>query len=175
MASEFRIVIDTGVVVSAALLPGSAPRQAVDRALALGRLLVSSETLFELDDVLRRPKFDKYVTEEHRLELLAALVHQAELVEITERIRECRDSQDDKFLELAVCGNASHHVTGDADLLCMSPYREIRILTPAEFVVAEWSHFGIDMVLLALGLMFRVSRCHARRRLQHQALRSPVP
>jgi len=28
-------------------------------------------------------------------------------------IRECRDPKDDKFLELAVCGEASHIVTGD--------------------------------------------------------------
>ena len=61
MTSDLRTVIDTGVVVSALLLPRSVPRQAFDVAATRGRLLVSDETIAELDDVLRRPKFDKHV------------------------------------------------------------------------------------------------------------------
>jgi predicted nucleic acid-binding protein len=37
------------------------------------RLLVSEATVAELDEVLRRPKFNKYISEEKRLEFLAAL------------------------------------------------------------------------------------------------------
>ena len=59
MKSDMRTVIDTGVVVSAVLLPRSVPRQAFDVAAARRRLLVSDETIAELDEVLRRPKFDK--------------------------------------------------------------------------------------------------------------------
>src|SRR5438876_11541540 len=106
--SEFRTVIDTGVVVSAVLLPRSVPRQAFDAAAARGRLLVSEATVAELDEVLRRPKFDKYVPEDKRLEFLAALVREAEPVAVTEAITACRDPKDDKFLELAVTGKASH-------------------------------------------------------------------
>lgn len=47
MKSELRSVIDTGVVVSALLLPGSVPRQAVDAATAQGRLLVSEGTIHD--------------------------------------------------------------------------------------------------------------------------------
>ena len=54
-----RIVIDTGVVVSASLLPRSVPRQAFDAAASRGKLLVSEATIAELDEVLRRPKFDR--------------------------------------------------------------------------------------------------------------------
>jgi predicted nucleic acid-binding protein len=53
------VVVDTGVVVSAVLLPRSIPRQAFDLASALGRLLVSADTVAELDEVLRRTKFNK--------------------------------------------------------------------------------------------------------------------
>ena len=60
MASELRIAIDTGVAISAALLPRSVPRQAFDLAVAHGRLLLSEATTIELDDVFRRPKFNKY-------------------------------------------------------------------------------------------------------------------
>src|SRR3989442_1081493 len=82
--NETRTVIDTSVAVSAVLLPRSVPRQAFDAAVARGKLLVSEATVAELDEVLRRSKFNKYVPEGKRLEFLAALVQAAEQVEVTE-------------------------------------------------------------------------------------------
>ena len=134
MVTELRIVIDTGVAISAALLPRSVPRQAFDAAASHGRLLVSEATTMELDDVFRRPKFNKYVAEENRLEFLAALVRDAELVEVTARFAECRDAKDDKFLELAVSGQATHIISGDGDLLVLHPLRSIDIVTPQAFL-----------------------------------------
>ena len=134
MASEWRIVIDASVAISAALLPRSTPRQAFDAAATTGRLLVSEATTIELDDVFRRPKFNKYVAEEKRLEFLAALLRDAELVVITEKIVACRDSKDDKLLELAVCGKATHIMSGDADLLLLHPFRGVDIVTPQAFL-----------------------------------------
>jgi len=61
MTIELRTVFDTGVAVSAVLLPRSIPRQAFDLAAQSGRLLASEATVEELEEVLRRPKFDKYV------------------------------------------------------------------------------------------------------------------
>ena len=52
MTRDWRTVIDTGVVVSAVLLPHSVPRQAFDLAAARGPLLVSDKTIAELDEVL---------------------------------------------------------------------------------------------------------------------------
>lgn len=134
--SETRIVIDTGVAVSAVLLPRSVPRQAFDAAAARGKLLVSAATVAELDEVLRRPKFNRYVPEEKRLEFLAALVREAELVEVTEEITACRDAKDNKFLELAVSGKASHLISGDGDLLALHPFRGIAVVTPQAFLAS---------------------------------------
>jgi putative PIN family toxin of toxin-antitoxin system len=134
MMSDRRVVIDTNVAVSAALLPRSVPRQAFDLALTRSRLLVSAATIFELEEVLRRPKFNKYVAELERLEFLAALVSEAEVVEIRDVIRECRDPKDDKFLELAVNGRATHLISGDTDLLSLHPFRGIAVLTPQSFL-----------------------------------------
>ncbi len=129
-----RVVIDTSVIVSALLLPRSVPRQAFDAAASRGNLLVSEATVAELDDVLRRPKFDRYVPEPMRMEFFAALVLTAENVEVNEAITVCRDPKDDKFLELAVSGQASHIISGDADLLVLHPFREVSILTPQAFL-----------------------------------------
>lgn len=56
-----------------------------------------------------------------------------ELVAIIERIGACRDPTDDKFLELAVNGHADFVVSGDADLLVLSPFRAIPIISPAVY------------------------------------------
>jgi predicted nucleic acid-binding protein len=61
MTSEPRFVLDTGVIVSAVLLPRSVPRKAVDLAFTRGRVLASAETIDELNEVLRRPKFNRYL------------------------------------------------------------------------------------------------------------------
>jgi putative PIN family toxin of toxin-antitoxin system len=125
----------TSVIVSAVLIPSSLPRAAFDLAAATGRLLVSEPTIAELDDVLRRPHFNRYVSEQQRLEFLYALVEQADIVPIMDRIAACRDPKDNKFLELAVPGRASHIISGDADLLCLHPFQGIAIVRPADFLM----------------------------------------
>ena len=137
MKSDLRIVLDTGVVVSAIMLPGSVPRQAFDLAAARGRLLVSGETVAELNEVLRRPKFDKYVSEARRLEFLAALVHAANVIDVVDVVADCRDPKDNKFLELALSGKGTHIITGDSDLLVLHPFRGIAIVSPQSFLAAE--------------------------------------
>lgn len=134
MTTDCRVVIDTNVIVSALLLPQSIPRQAFDRAARAGRLLLSASTVAELNKILCRPTLDRYVTDVHRLEFLAALIRDAEIVEVQSAVTECRDPQDNKFLELAVSGNATHLLTGDDDLLVLHPFREIAILTPRAFL-----------------------------------------
>jgi predicted nucleic acid-binding protein len=70
VTSNVRVVRDTNVVVSAALLPRSTQRQAFDRVPEHGALLMSSATvaaLAALNDVLRRPRFDPYVPQDERL------------------------------------------------------------------------------------------------------------
>ena len=134
MKSDLRTLIDTGVVVSAVLLPRSVPRQAFDVAAAQGRLLVSEKTIAELDEVLRRPKFDKYVPATRRLEFLSALVREAEVIDVVDVVTDCRDPKDNKFLELALSGRGRHIVTGDSDLLALHPFQGIAIVSPQSFL-----------------------------------------
>ena len=62
------------------------------------------------------------------------LRHKAEIINITEKIDICREPKDNKFLELAISGNATHIITGDKDLLEFHPFRGIPILTPKQFL-----------------------------------------
>lgn len=139
MPTDRRFVLDTNVVVSALLLKQSVSRQAFDRAFELGQVLLSWATISELNDVLSRERFDKYVLEEERKQFLAAFVREVILIEVTKTITECRDPKDNKFLELAVSGNAlCIVVSGDKDLLVLHPFRGISILTPQSFLLHQW-------------------------------------
>jgi uncharacterized protein len=129
-----RFVIDTNTIVSAALFRQSVPRQALDHAFTDGILLVSEATTLELTSVFLRSKFDRYLQREIRERFLAAFLHQTTLIEITEPIIACRDPKDDKFLEVAIYGEASLIITGDKDLLDLHPYRGVSIVTPREFL-----------------------------------------
>ncbi|OHB66488.1 MAG: putative toxin-antitoxin system toxin component, PIN family [Planctomycetes bacterium RBG_13_62_9] len=134
MTENVRHVFDTNTLVSALLFAHSRPGQAFRHALKRGRVLLSSSTIEELAEVLQRAKFERYVTPAEREEFLAALVERALFVEPTEAVRACRDAKDDKFLELAVNGGASCIISGDDDLLALHPFRNIAIMTPAQFL-----------------------------------------
>ena len=50
------------------------------------------------------------------------------------RVFACRDPKDDKFLEVAISGQADVIVSGDEDLLTMNPFSGIPIITPRAFL-----------------------------------------
>ncbi len=135
--TEFSFVIDTPVIVSALLFRSSVARQCFDKALNNGYLLQSFETIDELDSVLRREKFNKYVTETERLQFLGEWVAQAKLIQIVETVIESRDPKDDKFLELAFNGNANLIISCDQDLQVMHLFRDIPILSPTDFLALK--------------------------------------
>ncbi len=134
MKDRERVVVDTNALVSRLLLPAAIPGQAVRKAVDEAQLLISEATLEELADVLARAKFDPYVTIEERQDFLRLLGHIAEMIPIIHTVHACRDPRDDKFLELAVNGEASFIITGDADLLDLHPFRGIPIITPASYL-----------------------------------------
>ena len=129
-----RVVLDTNALISHMLKPSSTAGRAVRHAMENGRVLASDATMTELADVLSRPKFDAYVTVQERHAFLRLLLRVVDYVSALAVIQACRDPKDDKFLELAVAGEASVIVTGDVDLLALHPFRDIRIVTPAAFL-----------------------------------------
>jgi len=82
----------------------------------------------------RIPKFDRYLTKERRQEFLENLTENAQFIDVSEQIHECRDPKDNKYLELALSGQAECIVTGDDDLLVLNPWRGIEILNVREFL-----------------------------------------
>ena len=70
-----------------------------------------------------RPKFDRYISSIRRQKFLAEFRAAAELVSIVELINDCRDTKDNKYLDVAINGLANVLITGDQDLLILHPYR----------------------------------------------------
>ncbi len=130
------MVIDTGVILSRVIRPASVPAQAFEATLLAGTVLVSEETLEELKVVLFRPKFDAYLPLDDRLRFFTEFVETVESVIVKEQVLECRDSRDNKFLEVALNGGAKTILTGDSDLLVLHPWRGVSILTPAQYLAA---------------------------------------
>ena len=129
-----RFVLDTNTLVSAALMAKSIPRQAFDMALNKGELLTSESCLAELNQVLHRPKFARYLTPFEADLFINQYSLKATVVTISSSITDCRDLKDNKFLELAIDGIANCIVTGDQDLLVLHPYRTLSIVTPFAFL-----------------------------------------
>ena len=133
--SRKRCVVDTNVLISAALQPSGATAEVLASiAAASGLLLLSDQTFAELASRLMRPKFDRYVEAAERRQFLSDLAAVGEWITIQGDLRASRDADDDKFLETAVNGKADCLVTGDRDLLMLDPFRGVRILSPRDFL-----------------------------------------
>ncbi len=129
-----RYVFDTSAIVSAVLFEQSVPGKALYAGLDHGEILVSLATAAELREVLARKKFDRYLTVQDRERFLVKFLGMAKVIESLETVHVCRDPKDDKFLELAIVGQASCIISGDEDLLILHPFRGIPILDPAQFM-----------------------------------------
>ncbi len=129
MTPKSRFVVDTNVLLSQLLLPTSVPGRAFRKALSSGIMLVSKETMDELTEVLGRKKFDPYLTLTERQEFIRQLSFVAEMISQIISLKACRDPKDDKFLGLAISGQANFVLTGDNDLLELDPFRGVRILS----------------------------------------------
>ena len=134
MSAPLRIVIDTNVLVSALLFEHSVPARAVQLAFREHRVLMSVATSSEIQAVLGRSKLSGALSEKVRTEFIKKLQLAAIPIQVVSTFAICRDTRDDKFLQLAIDGEAHGLVTGDGDLLDLNSFRGVRIMTPRAFL-----------------------------------------
>ncbi len=131
-----RVVVDTGIWISAALRPQSLPAQAIALAFARYEICASSETLQELQSVLARDKFDRYLPRPARDAFYDGVCQRVTRVEVHSQVNDCPDPKDNPFLALALDAGATLLLASDPHLNQMHPWRGIPILNPAAFVAA---------------------------------------
>jgi len=134
------VVIDTNVLISAALLKDSTPAAVTRLVLQHGRLVFSAATFAELETRLWRPKFDRYLTLEMRKSLLHDLASVADWVTPAVTSRHSRDPDDDMFVHAALAGGAELLISGDRDLLDLGQVESVAVMTPTKALdlLAPW-------------------------------------
>jgi putative PIN family toxin of toxin-antitoxin system len=128
-----KVVLDTNVFISGVFFTG-APYQIL-KAWRDSRIqiVVSPPIIEEYQRV-----GETLATQFREVDLqpiLDLLTVNAEIVPF-ERLAEpvCRDPDDDKFLACALTSCAKHIISGDKDLLTVSGYKGLGILSPRRFV-----------------------------------------
>lgn len=101
-----RFVFDANSLVSSVLSPFSTNAKALFYAVENGNVITSEECFREFVEVILRKKFDKYFTHEERRIILIETEKKVRFVAVSSDFRICRDPKDDKYLQLAVDGDA---------------------------------------------------------------------
>ncbi len=135
MSFARRVILDTGILVSAAIRPDSIPALALEKALLGFDVCVSRETLTELESVLGRSRFDRYAPKAQRDAFIAGFREQVAMIDVSIIVTDCPDPKDNMFLALAETAIAELIISRDPHLTSMHPWREIPILTPAAFLI----------------------------------------
>jgi putative PIN family toxin of toxin-antitoxin system len=133
-----RIVLDTNVLISGIFFsgpPGTILQAWRSRKL---QLCVSLEILDEYINVAERLVAERLAARYAGVEyegILGLIVQNVQLVQATELPEPVsEDPDDDKFLACALASNTRIIVSGDSDLLKVSGWADIRILTPKAFI-----------------------------------------
>ena len=127
--TSLKLVIDTNLLISAALSAQGAPAKLVLCALARHSLVFSQATFEELRSRIYRPKFDRYISLDDRERVLQDFNACAVWVEAGEPGLYCRDRDDDHFIEAALMSKADYLVSGDKDLLEAPEVNGLRIVS----------------------------------------------
>jgi uncharacterized protein len=133
-----RLVVDTNIVVSAALKPDGLQRTVLLLAMTKpARLYVSDAILSEYREVLRRPELR--IRKELRRQLLQLIRNHSQLLILPRLLRVTKDPDDDKFLECADAARADYLVTGNQRHFPKF-WKKTKVITSREFISVVAPH-----------------------------------
>jgi len=128
-----RLVVDTNVLVSAALKPDILQRTTLLLAITKpGRLYISTPVLEEYAEVLTRPELS--IRKGLRLQLLQLIRNRGHLVTPSRHIEVTSDPDDNIFLECALAAKAHYLVTGNTDHFPKKRWKYTSVITPRMFI-----------------------------------------
>ncbi len=135
-----RLVIDTNVVVSAALKPDSLPRTVLLLALTKpARLYVSAAILEEYHDVLARPELR--IRKGIQRQILDLIGQRSFLVKPLRTLQVAADPGDNLFVECADAGRADYLVTGNPRHFPKF-WKKTKIISSRELIDLVAPHLG---------------------------------
>jgi uncharacterized protein len=129
-----RVVVDTNVLISAIFWTGK-PKQILNKIRRQEISFLTSEALIEeLKNVLTRKDRPFRLGEKEAERIVKATKDLAEIVRTSSHVAACRHEPDNRVLECAIDGKADLVITGDLHLLQLSVFRDIRIISAADFL-----------------------------------------
>ncbi len=135
-----RLVIDTNILVSAALRPDGLQRTVLVLALTKpARLYVTKAILIEYGEVLARP--EPKIRRGLRLQLLQLIKDRTQLVNPARALQIAKDPDDNKFLECADAARADYLITGNQRHFPMF-WKKTKVITSREFISIVAPHFS---------------------------------
>jgi uncharacterized protein len=127
-----RLVIDTNVVISAAIKPESLQRTTFLLAITKpARLYVSRPILEEYAEVLSRPEL--HIRRGLRHQLLQLIKNHSHIATPSRRLEVAGDPDDNMFLECADSAKADYLVTGNQKHFPIF-WKKTKVITPREFI-----------------------------------------
>jgi len=136
-----KVVLDTNVLISGIYFGGLPGKILEAWGARRFQLLVSTEILQEYLNVAERLA-DRYAGVEYE-SVLGLIIQNAELVQPSDLPEPVStDPDDDKFLACALAGDSTIIVSGDSDLINVSGYCGIKVLTPKAFVSERLDQSG---------------------------------
>jgi putative PIN family toxin of toxin-antitoxin system len=127
-----RLVIDTNVVISAAIKPESLQRTTFLLAITKpARLYVSRPILEEYAEVLSHPEL--HIRKGLRQQLLQLIKNHSYIVAPSRRLEVAGDPDDNMFLECADSAKADYLVTGNQKHFPIF-WKKTKVITPREFI-----------------------------------------
>lgn len=98
-------------------------------------IFTSAEQIFEINDVVNRPKLEKSISNQSKKNLIYYFNFKFKLVKLENILQVCRDPKDDYLLETAMKSNSDYIITGDNDLLSLQKFQSIQIINFNDFLV----------------------------------------
>jgi putative PIN family toxin of toxin-antitoxin system len=134
-----RLVIDTNILVSAALKPEGLQRTVLVLAMTRpARLYISQAILAEYGDVLARREFK--IRRGLRQQLLQLIKNRAQLVDPVRALQVTKDPDDNKFVECADAARADYLITGNQRHFPRF-WKRTKVITSREFISIVAPHF----------------------------------
>ncbi len=127
-----RIVLDTNIFISAALL-GRVCEEII-QFCRFGKVdvFISRDIIIEIENKLR----SKFLWKNSQIGIfIDSILEFCHLVEVNDKMVFIKDDpDDDKILECAISAKCDYIISGDRHLIKLGSYKNIKILRPADFL-----------------------------------------
>lgn len=128
-----KIIFDTSSLIPVCLHPDREPASIFRHCIINHDIFASDEVLEEIFNVLSRPKFDAWQEPINRSRWFYFFKSAVKVLNPEDKVNDCRDEKDNKFLELAIAVNADLIISSDVHLLELNPYNGIEIIRLSDF------------------------------------------